>query len=205
MDSQVRAARPEDPAAGLLYESARPYYDAYAGGEARARRIVAAVYGRRGHNAGYDVCRVALLDGEITGVLAGYPAEQGEALAGRFLTLTALRIPAWRWPNLLRHLRAARSIAPVPPSRSFYVDGLAVAEGFRRRGVARALIEDAEVSARAAGASGIALDTGIENAAARAFYEALGFEPRGERRVSDAAAAASIGGVGFVSYFRAVA
>ena len=205
MDPRVRAGRPEDPAAGLLYESARPYYDVYAGCEARARRILAAVYPRRGHNASYAICRVVWLDGELAGVLAGFPAEQGEALAGRFLTLTAPRIPPWHWPVLLGHLRAARTVAPAPPAGSFYVDGLAVSEGARRRGVARALISDAQTVARHTGATGVALDTGIENAQARAFYEALGFEPSGERRAPSGSAARRIGGVGFVSYFWAVA
>ena len=37
----MRAARSDDPAAGLLYVSAAPYYDRYAGGEAHARRLLA--------------------------------------------------------------------------------------------------------------------------------------------------------------------
>ena len=51
MELTVRPARPQDAAAALLYESARPYYNAYAGGEPRARALLEAVYPRRDHAA----------------------------------------------------------------------------------------------------------------------------------------------------------
>lgn len=202
MDVHVRAARPEDPADGLLYESARAYYDAYAGNGPRARRLVRAVYPRPGHTASSDICRVAVLGDEIVGVLGAFPVEDGQRLARRFLALTMPRVPPWHWPALARHLRAARQLSPTPPPDAWYVDALAVAGGARRRGVARALLDDAEREARERGASGVALDTGLENAPARALYEACGYECRDSRRAPDAAAARAIGGPGFVSYFK---
>src|ERR671933_537087 len=107
MELTVRAARPSDAAAGLLYESARPYYDAYAGDGTRARALLEAVYPRRGHAASFEVCLLAEADGA-----------------------------------------AAR-----------------------------------------AGLRGVALDTGVANAPARALYEACGFRQRDERRVRDDAMA----------------
>lgn len=205
MDLQVRPARPDDPAAGLLYESARSYYDAYAGGEAHARRLVSAVYPRSGHSGSYAVCRVALLDGELAGVLAGFRAAEAEALAQRFLALTLPRVRPWHWPRVARHLRVSRRVGPLPPAGSWYVDALAVAPAARRRGVARALLDDAAETARALGATGVALDTGLENAPARALYASLGFQPREERPVASAAAARALGGAGFVGFFRAPA
>jgi GNAT superfamily N-acetyltransferase len=202
VDLHVRAARPDDPADGLLYESAGAYYDAYAGGEPRARRMVRSVYPRAGHTASHEVCRVALLGEDVVGVLAGFPVERGQALARRFLSLTGHRLPPWHWPALWRHLRAARGLAPTPPPRSWYVDAIAVAEPMQRRGIARALLDDAAVQARAHGATGIALDTGLENFAAQALYEACGFERRGVRRAPNEAAAQAIGGSGFVSYYK---
>ena len=201
MDLHVRAARPEDPAAGLLYESARAYYDAYAGGEPRARRMVSAIYPRPEHTASHSISRVAISDGEVVGVLAGFPVRDGQRLARRFLTLTSRRMPPWRWPGLWRHLRAARGLAPSPPLGCWYVDALAVSEPARRRGVARALLDDAARLARAGGAVGVALDTGLENIAAQALYEACGFERRAERPAPDTAAARAVGGAGFVSYY----
>lgn len=204
MPLAVRAATPADRAEPLLYESARPYYDAYAGGEARARALLAAVYGRPGHAASFEVCAVAELDGELAGVLAAFPVVEGDRLARRFVALTAPRVPPWRWAALLRHLRAAEHVSPRPPDGTLYVDALAVAEPFRRRGVARVLLARAEAAAGAAGLHGVALDTGLQNAAARRLYEAAGYEEREVRRAPDERVAKAIGGPGFVSYVKAL-
>src|SRR4051794_30843138 len=125
MELTVRAARPHDDAAGLLYESARPYYDAYAGDEARARALLKAVYPRAGHAASFEVCLLAESDGAVAGVLAGYPVGDGDRLARRFVALTAPRLPPWRWPGVVRHLRAAERVSPRPPAGAWYVDALA--------------------------------------------------------------------------------
>ena len=143
MSFAVRPATPADPADGLLYLSAKPYYDAYAGSEARARALLAFVYGRPGHAASYEVCSLVELEGGVAGVIAWFPVAESDARARRFVSLTAPRVPPWRWPALLRHLRAAGLVSPHPPPRSLYVDALAVAPEFRRRGVARALLAGA--------------------------------------------------------------
>ena len=181
MDFEVRAARREDEqAAALLYASAAPYYDAYAGSETRARQLLARMWRRPGHTASYAVCRVAVTgDGEVIGVLAGFPLRDSDSLAGRFVSLSLRRLPPWRWARVAAHLRAAGRLSPHPPRDAFYVDGLAVAEGARRRGVATALVQDAIRTAAARRASGVALDTGLANTGARAFYEAIGFERHG--------------------------
>jgi ribosomal protein S18 acetylase RimI-like enzyme len=201
MDVLVRPASPGDALAGLLYESARPYYDAYAGTAARARAMLEDVYPRRGHAASWEVCRVALVGGEPAGVLAGFPVAEGDELARRFVTITVPRMPPWRWPGVVRHLRAAGTVSPRPPAGAWYVDALAVAEGHRRHGVARVLLEEAAGAAVAAGLSGVALDTGLANLPARALYESAGFRTRQIRRAPDERVARAIGGPGFVSYF----
>src|SRR3954453_4240188 len=102
MQVTVRAAVPDDGADDLLYVSARRYYDAYAGGEAAARRLLRRVPPLPGHAASAALCRVAEADGEVVGVIAGFPAGDGERLARRFLALTVPRLGAWRWPALVR-------------------------------------------------------------------------------------------------------
>jgi ribosomal protein S18 acetylase RimI-like enzyme len=200
----VRAARPGDrEAVELLYVSAAPYYDVFAGSGPRARRILGGVWARRGHTASYEVCRVAELDGNVVGVMAAFPVRAGDRLARRFLGLSVVRMPAWRWPAVLRHLRASARVTPAPPAGSLYVDALAVAGHARRHGVASALLADADELARAAGLEGVALDTGIENEAGQALYEAAGFERCGERLAPDERTARAVGGAGFVSYYRA--
>jgi len=202
MEVSVRAARPEDPAAGLLYLSAAPYYDAYAGGEKQARRLLEALYPRHGHTASWQVCRVAELDGEVVGVLAAFPSAQGEALARRFVRLTLAGTPPWRLPALFRHLRATAAVSPHPPRDALYVDALAVSAGARRRGVASALLAEADRLSARAGCRRVALDTGIENRAARALYEHAGFDLTGLRPAPDQRVARAVGGSGFVAYVK---
>jgi ribosomal protein S18 acetylase RimI-like enzyme len=202
MTFAVRPATPVDPADTLLYLSAKPYYDAYAGSETRARSLLAAVYRRPGHAASFEVCAVAEVDGELAGVIAWFPVSEGDERARRFVSLTAPRVPPWRWPGLLRHLRAAGTVSPHPPPRTQYVDALAVDPSFRRRGVARALLAHAEEAAADSDLEGVALDTGLHNEPARALYEAAGFRQREIRRAPSANVAAAIGGPGFVSYVK---
>lgn len=205
MGLSVRPARPDDKdASGLLYLSAAPYYDAFAGSERRARRVLGGVFRRRGHSASFEHCHVAEIDGEVVGVLVAFPAAAGERLARRFLGLAVPRLPAYRWPMVLRHLQASSKLTPEPPGDTVYVDALAVREDARRRGVAAALLEHAERLAEAAGASGLSLDAGIENERAQALYARAGFRPTGTREAVDGRLARAVGGRGFVSYVKPV-
>jgi ribosomal protein S18 acetylase RimI-like enzyme len=200
---EIRPARPDDPAVELLYQSALPYYDAYAGGSRRARAMLEAVFPKDGHAASYECCRVALASGEIVGLLAGFPVPEGDRLARRFVRLTVPRLPPWAWPKTLGHLRAAGLLSPNPPFDAYYVDALAVAPAWRRRGIARMLLDDATRDASALGLSGLALDTGLHNDGARALYRACGFREREVRRAPTPRAERAIGGPGFVAYFKA--
>jgi ribosomal protein S18 acetylase RimI-like enzyme len=202
MDVVVRSARADDPADALLYLSAARYYDAYAGGAARARLLLRRLYPRAGHTASWEVCHVALAGERIVGVLAAFPADAGDELARRFVRLTLAQSPPWRLPALFRHLRATSRVAPQPPPGVLYVDALATDPAHRRRGVAQVLLAEADRLAAAAGLEGVALDTGIENRAARALYERSGFKQRGLRPVPDERTARAIGGSGFVGYVK---
>jgi ribosomal protein S18 acetylase RimI-like enzyme len=203
MEVVVRAARPDDPAAGLLFDSAAPYYTAYAGGSERAQRLLRQLYPHGGHTASWEVCRVAEAGGAVVGVLAAFPSADGDALARRFVRLTLAHTPLWRMPALFRHLRATAAVSPNPPAGMLYVDALATDPAYRRRGVARALLAEADRLAAEAGLAGIALDTGIENRAARALYERSGFVSRGLRPAPDERTARAVGGSGFIGYVRA--
>ena len=198
----MRTARPDDRVEGLLYESAAPYYAAYAGGPERARRLLRALYPRGGHTASWEVCHVAEADGEVVGVLAAFPSVEGDALARRFVRLTLLHSAPWRIPALMRHLRATAAVAPHPQERMLYVDALATDAAHRRRGVARVLLAEADRMAAAAGLDGVALDTGIENRVARSLYERAGFSPSSLRPAPDERTARAVGGSGFVGYVK---
>src|SRR4051794_28473221 len=118
MQVTVRAAALDDRADDLLYVSAHRYYDAYAGGEAAARRMLRRVHPFPGHAASAALCRVAEAEGEVVGVIAGFPAGDGERLARRFLALTAPRLAPLRWPRPLRPPRPAAPLFPPPPGGS---------------------------------------------------------------------------------------
>jgi len=202
MDVDVRPARPGDPVPELLYLSAAPYYAAFAGGAAHARALLTRLYPRRGHTASWEVCRVAVVGDAVAGVLAAFPADHGDELARRFVRMTLVRTPPWRLPALVRHLHATSVIAPHPPRDVLYVDALATHPDFRRRGVATALLGEADRMAARAGLPAVALDTGIENRAARALYERSGFTGRGLRPAPSERIARAVGGPGFVGYVR---
>lgn len=74
-----------------------------------------------------------------------------------------------------RH-RDPRPGAAESPDCAF-VEALGVEPEDRRRGVARALMREAERQARAAGRIG--LSVGVDNAAARALYRSLGYAQEG--------------------------
>lgn len=63
----------------------------------------------------------------------------------------------------------------VRTSRLWLLNDLFVAEHARRSGVARALLDAAATFARAEGACGLMLETGRDNAPARALYRAAGW------------------------------
>ena len=60
-------------------------------------------------------------------------------------------------------------------NRLAQIHGLAVRAELHRRGIASALVAEAERACRAWGARGMYVDTPVTNAAGRALYEALGF------------------------------
>ena len=204
MDLLVRPATPGDLAVPLLFESAKPYYTAYAGSEKRALALLDAVFKEPTHAASYDCCTVAYVDTELVGVVAGFPVTSGDRLSRRFIQLTLPKLPPWRWWGTFRHLRAAGNVAPAPPPDAYYVDALAVASGWRRRGIAHQLLDVAHEQARRAGLPCLALDTGLQNTGARRLYEAYGFGEREIRRAPNNRTARALGGPGFVGYLKAV-
>ncbi len=196
---------PTDPCVPLLFESARPYYTAYAGSAKRALALLEAVFAEPGHAASYDCCTVALAGGELVGVVAGFPVRAGRRRSRRFVRLTLPKLPPWRWPGTFGHLRAAGRVAPAPPADAYYVDALAVAPGWRRRGIARRLLDEARVEAERSGLARLALDTGLQNDSRAPAVR--GLRVRGARdpaRAGDARTARALGGPGFVGYLMAV-
>jgi ribosomal protein S18 acetylase RimI-like enzyme len=174
----VRPAREADgPAvAPLLYETATGLYNRYAGGRQRALRLLRRAFEDSGNNTSREVVTVAELEGAVVGVLAAFPVEENGRRAAAFMRLTLRTIPPWRWPGALWVYWAGARATPAPPISALYIDALATDARFRRRGVASVLLEEAERQARAAALSSVALDTSLDNKAARALYVGAGYQ-----------------------------
>jgi ribosomal protein S18 acetylase RimI-like enzyme len=69
----------------------------------------------------------------------------------------------------------------VRTARIWVLNDLYVAEGMRRGGVARGLLDAAAQFAREVGAAGLMLETSRDNAAARALYLAAGWSEEGSQ------------------------
>lgn len=68
---------------------------------------------------------------------------------------------------------------PMDRSPGAWLDGLAVEEGYRRRGIARALMAEARRRAEAAGCDAVVLHTHEDQAGALALYDQLGLRRHG--------------------------
>ncbi|CAA9503610.1 MAG: hypothetical protein AVDCRST_MAG45-1460 [uncultured Solirubrobacterales bacterium] len=174
----VRPARPddEDAVVALLLESGGVVYPRFAGSAEAALRILRGGFRRAGNTASAEIVTVAEVDGQVAGVVAAFPVGEGAARARRYLRLSLARLPPWRWVQALRIFGTLR---PTPPPHAFYVDAVATSADHRRRGVASALLGAATNQARERGCTHLALETEIENAAARTLYHGDGFEEAG--------------------------
>jgi ribosomal protein S18 acetylase RimI-like enzyme len=174
----VRRATPSDreAVAALLHLSAAGMYDIFAGGRERALALIERTFAELGNAHSADVVWVAEVGDEVAGAMAAFPVEESLPRARRFLSLTLRSTPPWYWPRTLWLYWLGGRASPAPPARAFYVDALATGPRARRRGVASALLAAAEREARTRGLSFVALDTTLDNDAARALYASAGFD-----------------------------
>lgn len=162
--------------APILYESSGGLYDRYAGSRALAERAISRALREEGTTASADVVHVAEVAGQVAGAMAAMAYPDWSPRAHAFLRVTLRSIPPWRWPRAIGIYRAGARVAPEPPASCLYIDSLATAVAFRRRGVARALLEEADRRARELDLHYVALDTWADNSAALSLYASTGFE-----------------------------
>ena len=175
---EVRKADPDDfpRVAELLHHSAADMYDRFAGGRERALGVLRRSLAEPGNASSAEVVWVASVDGQVAGAMAAFSVDEAAARARAFLGLALRGSPPWRWPVALFLYWAGGRAAPSPPASALYVDALATDPGFRRRGVARALLAAAEQGAREQRLPAVALDTTIANEPARTLYASEGFD-----------------------------
>ncbi len=173
----VRPARPVEAArvAPLLYGVSPEAHDRFAGDGERALQLIASAFERAGNSGSAEVTRVAEVDSEPVGVMCCYPVWEAPARARAYVALGIRASPVLRRPLMHAFLHRVQRATPGPPREAMYVDALATAPAFRRRGVGRALLAAAENEARDFGLIRVALETEVTNAPARALYERCGF------------------------------
>ena len=177
----VRPARPEDPAAGLVFDAARSAYSSAAGSEQRARAILERLWPLPGHSASYEHALVAELDGRLVGVLIGFPARDRHRLHFALVRKGLRHASVRRWPLLALALPQLVAATPRPPRRAYYVATIAVAGPARRHGVASTLAHHAELLAARRGFPLIAAHTGSRHLPARHALERYGAHATKER------------------------
>jgi ribosomal protein S18 acetylase RimI-like enzyme len=175
---RVRKARPDDAAAvaGLLFESAPDMYMRFSGGRERALATLERAFEEPGNLASGEIAWVAELDGRPAAAMAAFPVGEAAERSHAYLGHTLRGTPFWRWPGVLRLYWIGGRASPKPRENSLYIDALATDSEFRRRGAARALLDQAEHEARAQGLPAVSLDTTMSNEGARALYAATGYD-----------------------------
>ena len=151
-------------------------YNRFSGSRERALKALELAFDSPGTAASAERVWLAELDGDVAGAMAAFPVDEAAARSRAFLRLALRHSPAWRWPGALRLYLVGGRASPSPPASAFYVDALATDVRFRRRGVAHALLAEAEREARNRSLPCLALDTMIENDTARALYASEGFD-----------------------------
>jgi ribosomal protein S18 acetylase RimI-like enzyme len=182
---RVRKARQDDAGAvaALLYESSPQIYDRFSGNRDRAVAILERAFAEPGNVASSEVVWLVELEGMTAAAMAAFPITEGPPRARAFIRLALRAVPFWLWPRTLRLYSAGTRSARED---SLYIDALATEPSLRRRGAARALLDEAEREARANGLRAVTLDTTIDNEGARALYAASGYDEvayRGPSRV----------------------
>ena len=96
-------------------------------------------------------------------------------LAARFAHHESLLLLCERGGNAVGFTQLYPLFSSVRMARTYLLNDLFVASVARRSGVGRVLLEAAAKQARALGAAGLSLSTALDNAAAQALYESLGW------------------------------
>ncbi len=179
-----RAVRADATAAAALILEPSPGLALVFGSRRAAMRAATATFraARTIHSHRFGV--VAEETGEVVGLLVAVPGELWPSV--RVTTgLVMLRAAPPRGLLLMRRGRVLDRVQPPVPADSLYVSSLAVAPGYRGRGVGGELMRTTVELARWRGFASVTLDVGIENEGARRFYERAGFVEVERRLTSD--------------------
>lgn len=174
----LRPATPEDAeaAAPLIYSTQGTLGDFLFGrpGPEGTIRVLAALFREPGHILSYQYSTLAEAEGTIAGIAQEIPEAE--------LSKATLRLPwavkkCFGWGAALGLARRGFPLAfegDAEPGE-LYVNTLAVGSAFRKRGIGRALLEDAERRARRLHIPTCSLSVMLHNTEAFHFYQRVGY------------------------------
>lgn len=130
----------------------------------------------------FEHVRIAEVEGSVAGMLLAYTYDQmrremarwGAGFLGSVGLGFLVRLPVMLFHTIFRRRPAGPRPSWVNPGE-YYLANMAVFLEFRRQGIGRMLLADAEARARELGCTCLALDVEAENAAAVSLYERYGF------------------------------
>ena len=160
-------------------EAAQLYWDAFSAKLGRLLGPDARALALLDRAMRVDHALVAVAPGGRVVAVAGFRSPRGSFLA---LTRPHLVAVYGGFGGLWRSAALGWLGREVDNAR-FLVDGLAVAEDWRGRGLGTALIEALADEARLRGYASLRLDVADQNDRARALYQRLGFDPAGHQRL----------------------
>jgi ribosomal protein S18 acetylase RimI-like enzyme len=143
--------------------------------------VLSSLFRQDGNLFSYELARLAVVNGKNAGVLLGYTGHQKDKVAlhtGRLL----IEYFRTRFFSVVRNLLKAAMVLTSPGKGDFYVASIAVYPEFRGRGVATALLLDAERRAQKAKAHRLVLDVEAGNSPAVNLYRKIGFREEGHAR-----------------------
>ncbi|MCD6301968.1 MAG: GNAT family N-acetyltransferase [Anaerolineae bacterium] len=123
--------------------------------------------------------RCALLDGEIVGVIVGFPVSRKQQVDNASGRAFMQAMGAWRFlKRLPMFVRMAKLIVGEMDPAGYYIHTISISPAHQRCGIGTRLIE-----AAAEGQSALYLHVNMENQQAIGFYEKIGFQPKSHAKI----------------------
>jgi ribosomal protein S18 acetylase RimI-like enzyme len=181
-DVVIRSARPDDSRdfARLIVMSDKTFLPYLFGND--FEQVVQRLFRTRRSLYSHEHVRIVEVEGSVKGMLLAYTYDQMRAEMARsgsgFLRSAGLgflfRLPAMLFRSVFHRRPAGPRPSWVNPGE-YYLANMAVLPEYRRQGLGRMLLADAETRAKELGCTRLALDVEAENTAAVRLYERYGF------------------------------
>lgn len=138
-----------------------------------AMRILTDFFRQQGNRISYENTTIEERDGQVAGMLVSYHGSRAEALDEPFVTRIRAETGVTDY-----------TITKEPRSDEYYLDSIAVHDGYQGQGIGKALMQAFEEKARKEGYSKLSLIVEQENDRAFALYRKMGYQEDGTLMVS---------------------